>query len=233
MLMNEMLRETGFRLANPSHNKPECGATGAAWKEGFAESYLRKFPITPAGPFLDWTWWISHAGNRPNWDLLSHITNDSEAGLLMFEAKAHLGEMNEQYRKTAPNPNKPDSLENDRQIRLRLSETCRELGQLGLGEFKLSVDDHYQLANRLAYLNKLASLGIPTVLVYLGFTNSPDWHRDPLTSGAHWSRVVDEHIRPIIPTDFVNKRRQRQGAAPMWLLVRSLDATLVSEPLEA
>jgi hypothetical protein len=40
--------------------------------------------------------------------------------------------------------------------------------------WNLSGDLHYQLSNRFAWSWKLASLGIPVVLVYLGFLNAND-----------------------------------------------------------
>jgi hypothetical protein len=40
----------------------------------------------------------------------------------------------------------------------------------GRGSDTLTADSHYQLANRLASAYKVASAGIPVVLLYLGFT---------------------------------------------------------------
>ena len=44
----------------------------------------------------------------------------------------------------------------------------------------ISHESHYQLANRLAFACKITSLGIPTVLVYLGFTAT----RSPIVAQA-------------------------------------------------
>ena len=49
-----------------------------------------------------------------------------------------------------------------------LAEACDGLAQLGIAT-RISRDSHYQLSNRLAFTWKLATLGVPTVLVYLGF----------------------------------------------------------------
>jgi hypothetical protein len=49
---------------------------------------------------------------------------------------------------------------------------------------------HYQVAPRLAHLHWLHhERGVPTWLLFLGFTGSPDWSRDPLTI-ASWHRQV-------------------------------------------
>ena len=38
----------------------------------------------------------------------------------------------------------------------------------------LSRDSHYQLSNRFAWSWKIASMGVPVVLVYLGFLNADE-----------------------------------------------------------
>lgn len=50
----------------------------------------------------------------------------------------------------------------------RIAEACAGLQLLGPA-VRISRDSHYQLSNRVAFAWKLATLGLPTVLVYLGF----------------------------------------------------------------
>ena len=40
--------------------------------------------------------------------------------------------------------------------------------------WSLSRDSHYQLANRFAWAWKLADMGLPTILIYLGFLNAAE-----------------------------------------------------------
>lgn len=52
----------------------------------------------------------------------------------------------------------------------------------------ISRDSHYQFANRLGFAWKLASIGVPTVLVYLGFTGDDGIidRGEPLRDADHW-----------------------------------------------
>ena len=61
-------------------------------------------------------------------------------------------------------------------------------------------DHHYQLSNRFAWLWKLASLGIPVVLLYLGFLNAQDMTDDgPLfRSEEEWTRAMKDHRRGAV-----------------------------------
>jgi hypothetical protein len=67
--------------------------------------------------------------------------------------------------------------------------------------WNLSQDSHYQLANRFAWSWKLASMGIPVVLVYLGFLSASEVNDLGMTfaDSADWSRVILEHSRNIVP----------------------------------
>ena len=67
----------------------------------------------------------------------------------------------------------------------------------------ISRDHHYQLSNRFAWSWKLATLGIPVVLVYLGFLNAQDMaSNDPedklFESEADWARVLKDHSRNAV-----------------------------------
>jgi len=167
-------------------------------------------------------WWIEHKGRHPQWDLLCHIVVRKTPGLLLVEAKAHESELAEQDEKSDPDPASVDSQENDQQIRQRIEETNTNLHGLGIGTFALSADHHYQLANRLAYLNKLASLGIPTVLLYLGWLQSPDWPVDCLRDAAHWDQVMSDYMKDVVPATFPGQVFQTPAGGSMLMLIRSL-----------
>jgi hypothetical protein len=67
--------------------------------------------------------------------------------------------------------------------------------------WNLSHDSHYQLANRFAWAWKLASMGVPVVLVYLGFLGAAEMkdRGEPFADYADWSRIVLEHSQNIVP----------------------------------
>ena len=222
-IMNSLLEGSGFRLATSCCRRPcgrACEAEGGEYK---LEDYLRKHPIDRLPMGLDRRWWIPHDGNRPNWDLLCHISKDDRQGLLIVEAKAHVGELAENDMKGAPEKGNPRSEANDRQIRQRIVETNTALTKLRVGEFKLSADSHYQLANRLAYLTKLANAGVPTVLMYLGFLRSPDWPHDPLNDHAHWEGVVKTYVTAVAPWAFVGSTFDASNEGSMQMIVQGVN----------
>ena len=61
-------------------------------------------------------------------------------------------------------------------------------------DVRLDRDSHYQLANRLAFKWKLATLGIPVVLLY--FTGRDEGIADagePILDDAHWQALSPGH----------------------------------------
>ena len=67
----------------------------------------------------------------------------------------------------------------------------------------MSRDDCYQMANRFAWSWKLASLGVPVVLVYLGFLNAIEMSDlgDPFREPADWVECVKAHSKDKVPGD--------------------------------
>lgn len=224
--VNDLLNGTGAVLANPSHRCPKGRDCKADSTEAQLEDYLVVCPL-PSGIRLDPAWWFPYKTNRnrrPVWDLICHILVNGKPGLLLIEAKAHVGELSEQDTKSPPNMESPRSRANDYSIRLRLTEASLSLGDLGVGRFKLSVDSHYQLSNRLGYLNKMALEGVPTVLMYLGWLRSPDWPRDPLRDADHWKQVVADHMKTVAPVSFLERAFSTAKGGSMQMIVRSLTA---------
>ena len=88
----------------------------------------------------------------------------------------------------------------------------------------ISRDSHYQLANRVAYAWKLASLGIPNVLVYLGFIGDVgiDDVGPHFESEDRWQRVFESYTSPVLPYVFVGQALAC-GPATMQLIVRWRD----------
>lgn len=220
-LMNGLLAGTDACLADTDFRHP-CGRSKKKdWTEVELEDYLKRHPI-PGYSGLDRRWWIAFKGSRPTWDLLCHIEVAGKAGLLLVEAKAHFSELGEKNKKTAADPDNDRSIANDLSIRLRLAEASLRLTELGLGGFRLSADNEYQLSNRLAYLHKLASDGIPTVLLYLGWLRSPDWPNDAFPDGIEWEKCVMSHMSRIGPWSFVGPQNQIGTGASLQMIVRSI-----------
>lgn len=217
--VNGLLDGTGAVLSIPNHSFPsKVDST-----EAQLEDYLVNHPH-PSGFVLDPKWWFPYKTNRnrrPVWDLVCHILVNGRPGLLLVEAKAHIGELSQQNSKSPPSDT-ARSRANDYSIRLRLAEASLSYGDLLLGQFRLSHENHYQLSNRLAYLNKLAQEGIPTVLMYLGWLESPDWPTDPFRDTEHWKKVVEDHMTPVAPVAILERAFATPNGGSMQMIVRSL-----------
>ncbi|RYX82146.1 hypothetical protein EON83_20730 [bacterium] len=146
-------------------------------------------------------WWLAGKGgaNTPNWDIASRAIIDGKEGLILVEAKAHEREFSKSGKPQKANPSH-DSTENQKRISAAIDEANRELNALMPG-WGLSIDSHYQLTNRFTWAWKIASLGVPVILVYLGFleaTEMEDCGR-PLKDAADWEQVVLARSIGIVP----------------------------------
>jgi hypothetical protein len=139
------------------------------------------------------SWWLAvrKRANTPNWDIASTCTIGKKKGLLLVEAKAHVAELTDAS---------DGSSKNHEQIGLAIGAASSGLNN-ALPGWSLSCDSHYQLANRFAWAWKLASIGIPVVLVYLGFVVATEVNDLGATfvDGDDWSRIVLQHSRNIVP----------------------------------
>lgn len=229
-IVNGLLKRTGARLAKPDCCHPSGRSKRRDWTEAILEDYLGQYPLQKHVG-LNRKWWIPFTTNCPNWDLVCHVIIDDKPGLLIVEAKAHHGEMSEKNSKSPVDKKSDRSIANDLSIRLRLAEANIGLSRLGLGEFRLSADHDYQLSNRLAYLHKLASDGIPTILMYLGWTGSPDWETDPFRNRKNWKTSMKSHFERIGPWKFVEKKHLLETGASLQMIVRSISPdSLNNEP---
>lgn len=113
-------------------------------------------------------WWLAHTrgANVPNWDLAATCSIGGRRGLVLLEAKAHENELSPAGKVLRPDA-PANSRENHERIDQAIEEARQALDRLVPG-VRISRDSHYQLSNRVAYAWKLASLGIPNVLIYLG-----------------------------------------------------------------
>ena len=184
---------------------------------------FRPYPFRESCPWSELRgWWLAHprGANTPNWDLACAAYINDEPGLILVEAKAHTSELS--------SAGKPP-------CRAHIGATAENHGRIGaaIGEasdalrsvdarVNLQRDAYYQLSNRIAFAWKLASLGVPTVLVYLGFLGDGNV-RGPehaLKGDGHWQRVFREHAESVWP-DSLLEDAVPAGTSSFWVLVRS------------
>lgn len=231
--VNGILARSGFRLADEPHVQPSGRKDADAWSEFEIEEYLadegRRLPgLAP----IPWDWWIKHrtATNRsPTWDLIARLqslTDASQAGILLVEAKANLSELKIRDAKSDPTGSEK-SLENHEHIKRQIAGATARLSKLGCGPFSLSEADHYQLANRLACSVHLAVMGYRVVLLYLGFSGDT-YFRDPIEDECQWQRVVGGYLQGVVPQTFPEKDHLL-GSGSLRLLIQSRPVIEVSQ----
>ena len=83
------------------------------------------------------------------------------------------------------------------------------------------------MSNRFAWAWKLTELGVPVVLVYLGFLGCDDMAKDSavITTDAEWERLVRTHSAAIAPPEVWNHAWQLHGRA-FVPLIRALNVPL-------
>ena len=167
-------------------------------------------------------WWLIHEGgaNTPNWDIAMGCEVEGRGGLVLVEAKANVPELNIGGKRLEATASARSAANHD-QVGRAVNEACAELQRVS-AKTAISRDSHYQLANRIAFAWKLASLGVPTVLVYLGFVGDEGIADAgaPFTDSGHWQSTFAEYAHTMVPEDLF-ERRIECGQAPTWFLVRS------------
>ncbi len=138
-------------------------------------------------------WWLKKSARTPVWDLVCKAEIDGLPGLILVEAKAHNNELYKENDKTGSE--KGSANYNRIEEALKLVNTRYK--------YNLSPDTHYQLSNRIAWSIKLASLGIPVVLIYLGCINTKEMEssinkKDSLIKGSKdWKELVEKYSREV------------------------------------
>lgn len=160
-------------------------------------------------------WW-PRSGTSPKWDIASTCTINGQQGLLLAEAKAHAKELD-----SDPTGARGRSRE---QIMAALAEADDGLRALTGEDWALSAsadDHHYQLANRIAWSWKLATVGLPTVLVYLGFLNAAEMaDKETFATLADWKDCVLEHSAHVVPSSCWDTSLHVNGT-PLMFLIRA------------
>jgi hypothetical protein len=168
------------------------------------------------------SWWLIHSrgANKPNWDLVVSCNLANVPGLVLVEAKAHERELDWGGKRISPGGS-ANSAANHKRIGHSIAEASSALDRIIPG-VHLSRDSHYQLANRVAYSWKLASMGVPVLLMYLGFTGD-NCIADvgvPLQDKEHWQSVMCSYTQGVLPEGFLDQWLSC-GKAQMRMIVRS------------
>jgi len=150
-------------------------------------------------------WWLAvrHAAtNTPNWDIISQATIGGREGLILVEAKAHDMELiKEAGGKPLDTNASQDSSSNHKGIGACIDEAIQSLSSASGLAWHLSRDSHYQMSNRFAWSWKVTTMGIPVVLVYLGFVNA-DEMKDrgiPFDNHEQWKQLIESQSQTLFP----------------------------------
>jgi hypothetical protein len=212
-----LLHGTSLRLYTPLVTRPGGWDDDA---ENTVPEFLHTFlPEWPGRAEFN-RWWVTE-GKNPTWDLI--VLAEGPA-LLLVEAKAHERELLHEDAKHPHDASKPKAVENDRQIRGCIAEANEWLASHAVSPCALSADRHYQLANRVASVWKLASLGMSVVLVYLGFLGD-EYFRDPLIDADHWQRTVGAYLTGVLPLALPGRWFTHANGGRFAVLITALSAT--------
>ncbi len=175
-------------------------------------------------------WWlaVTKGARVPHWDIASTCAVEGQPGLLLIEAKAHDEELN--YEKAGKKRERNETRgqrQNREQIRNRMQESSAGFTNSTQLEWALSIEHHYQMSNRFAWAWKLTELGIPVVLVYLGFLNATEMSDRGFPFGNHalWAQLVLSHSEPLFSNQVWNKRWMLHGQ-PFIPLIKSIEQPL-------
>lgn len=171
-------------------------------------------------------WWLAQPGraNTPNWDLVSTCRINDRVGLLLIEAKAHEGEL-------ADDACTAKNVANLQRIKSALAQAAAAWNTLSKG-FVFSVDSHYQFSNRFAFAWKIASMGRPVVLLYLGFLKAGEMSRGRvlLQDHAQWRRCVIAGSEGIIPEEAWGRTFHVRGT-PLTVLIGAATVSIHADSI--
>lgn len=175
------------------------------------------------------SWWLAKPSSKtPVWDLVCSATIDGKDGFILVEAKAHEGELKEDDEFKAGK----DSV-NKMPIITALRNINKDCG------YNLSTDRHYQMSNRFAWSWKLASEGVPIILIYLGCLNSLEMIGSKIFKDSSvWARFIrdqsekiginlwEEEVQTWKRIETTNGEELTKGEK-LYPLIRSIDFQLI------
>lgn len=227
LLTDGTRQEVARRLTGLVHPHAEVDPAQRLWMpRGFEDRTEARLGRTPgfltAGQQADVSsWWLvrRRGANTPNWDIACTARMDGQEALILVEAKAHSDELSVKGKGRG-------NAENHSRIGAAIQQANEGLNAV-LPGWSLSRDSHYQLANRFAWAWKIASLGVPVILVYLGFLRAEEMSDlgVPFADAAAWESFVKAWSRGIVPESAWNGYLRIQGV-PLLPLLRSLEVGL-------
>ena len=152
-------------------------------------------------------WWLPtnrQTARTPNFDIASTCTIGDTPGLLLIEAKAHSQELRkEEVGRSLDADASDERRESHDTIGKAIAEAAGGLARATAAPCHISRDTHYQMSNRFAWAWKLTELGVPVVLVYLGFLGADEMQDrgEPFASQADWQQLVQAHSAPLFQAD--------------------------------
>jgi hypothetical protein len=178
------------------------------------------------------SWWLAVPGARrtttPNWDIASTCSVRGKRGLLLIEAKAHDAELrNEERGKPLGTEDGKGVSIDSRRNHVKIGACIRD-ASLALSDqtqlvWALSRDWNYQMANRFTWAWKLSELGIPVILMYLGFVACEEMRKGsaqkPITDKEDWEHMVQAHSQLLFPREIWNQEWHVHGQ-PFIPLIR-------------
>ena len=172
-------------------------------------------------------WWLAvqrPSTQTPNWDVAAACTIRGRRGLVLAEAKAHAGELSEAGKSFGAGSNVP----NHERIGRAIGEANAAFSQATGTAWNLSRDRNYQLSNRFAWCWKLASLGVPVVLVYLGFLNADEMDK-PFQSLGEWESILKSHAGDTVDNAIWERGTVFRGT-PFIPVIRACEQPLDARP---
>jgi hypothetical protein len=181
-------------------------------------------------------WWLEVQRGQPrlpNWDIASTCTIEDKPGLLLVEAKAHDNELRgEEKGKPLTAGCSDDSFANHKHIGQAIANAAADLQRSTGLAWAISRDQRYQMSNRFAVACKLTEMGLPVVLVYLGFLRADEMIDcgKPLASEAEWERLVKSHSQVLFPPAVWDGKTIVNGEV-FWPHIRLAEVTLETAEL--
>lgn len=231
--VRNIISKTGLSIADNAARQPKRrGDHRESVLTGSEDTFLTSFQKSDL-----LKWWLihQHGAKLPTWDLVvqAKAANGAPA-LVLFEAKAHICELSDAG-KTEGKRKQPDEQsrthENHEKIASAIKEASDALAKT-LPSINLTHTKSYQFANRIAFAWKLASMGIPVALVYLGFVGDEtiSTKSDNLSASADWHNAFEAHVKDHFPIAHLD-REIPCGAASFWLICHGASVQRSSPPV--
>lgn len=182
-------------------------------------------------------WWLPRdhlAARTPNWDLAATCTMENRRAVLLIEAKAHDNELLFEARGrpliTSRSADRASREASHGTIERAIAEARDGLNEATGLSWRISCDSHYQISNRFAWAWKLAALGVPVVLLYLGFLRAEEMtdKGKPFANGAEWEALVKQHAATVVPESAWNAEWRVNGV-PFVPIIRAYEQPLSGE----